>query len=129
MIVANIQVGDQIMDINGNSFLDIGHQDAAKLLRSSKHLMMTVKDVGKLPHTRTTYDQTQWIVEQRSASRNHSTKSAPATPRYDCVMDESTIDILSINISISTVFVYVLLIKPHSDKIFSASSTRNPTPG
>ncbi|ELT89862.1 hypothetical protein CAPTEDRAFT_82749, partial [Capitella teleta] len=79
---SGLKVGDQIMDINGNSFLDIGHQDAAKLLRSSKHLMMTVKDVGKLPHTRTTYDQTQWIVEQRSASRNHSTKSAPATPSY-----------------------------------------------
>ena len=62
-----LQVGDQILDVNGRTFLDISHGDAVKALKSSKHLMITVKDVGKLPYTRTTYDHTQWISDDELA--------------------------------------------------------------
>ncbi|KAK2156209.1 hypothetical protein LSH36_219g03059 [Paralvinella palmiformis] len=58
---------DQILDVNGRTFLDISHGDAVKALKSSKHLMITVKDVGKLPYTRTTYDHTQWISDDELA--------------------------------------------------------------
>ena len=56
------QVGDQILDVNNRSFLDIDHQEAVNILKSCKLMMMTVKDVGKLPYARTTIDRTQWIM-------------------------------------------------------------------
>jgi len=55
------KVGDQVLDVNGFSFLDTTHSDAVRCLRSSKRLIMTVKDVGKIPHAMTSYDRTQWI--------------------------------------------------------------------
>ncbi|XP_064583928.1 whirlin isoform X4 [Zonotrichia leucophrys gambelii] len=55
------KVGDQILEVNGRSFLSIPHDEAVKLLKSSRHLMMTVKDIGRLPHARTTVDETRWI--------------------------------------------------------------------
>ncbi|XP_038012519.1 whirlin [Motacilla alba alba] len=56
-----LKVGDQILEVNGRSFLSIPHDEAVKLLKSSRHLMMTVKDIGRLPHARTTVDETRWI--------------------------------------------------------------------
>ncbi|XP_022105757.1 whirlin-like isoform X2 [Acanthaster planci] len=59
---AGLKVGDQILDVNGENFLDINHQEAVNILKSSKLMMMTIKDVGKLPYARTTIDRTQWIT-------------------------------------------------------------------
>ncbi|NXN14048.1 WHRN protein, partial [Indicator maculatus] len=59
------QVGDQILEVNGRSFLSIPHEEAVRLLKSSRHLMMTVKDVGRLPHARTTVDETRWIASSQ----------------------------------------------------------------
>ncbi|XP_078496481.1 whirlin [Lissotriton helveticus] len=58
---AGLKVGDQILEVNGHSFIVIPHDEAVKILKSSRHLMMTVKDVGRLPHARTTVDETKWI--------------------------------------------------------------------
>ncbi|XP_063172095.1 whirlin [Candoia aspera] len=57
----SLKVGDQILEVNGRSFLNISHDEAVKLLKSSRHLIMTVKDVGRLPHARATVDETKWI--------------------------------------------------------------------
>ncbi|KAM6431021.1 whirlin isoform 2-T3 [Liasis olivaceus] len=57
-----LKVGDQILEVNGRSFLHISHDEAVKLLKSSHHLIMTVKDVGRLPHARATVDETKWIT-------------------------------------------------------------------
>nr|XP_033818167.1 whirlin-like [Geotrypetes seraphini] len=62
---AGLKVGDQILEVNGQSFLTIPHDEAVKLLKSSRHLMMTVKDVGRLPHARTTVDETKWITSSQ----------------------------------------------------------------
>uniref|UniRef100_A0A8D0XCN8 Whirlin n=1 Tax=Sus scrofa TaxID=9823 RepID=A0A8D0XCN8_PIG len=59
------KVGDQILEVNGRSFLNILHDEAVRLLKSSQHLILTVKDVGKLPHARTTVDETKWIASSR----------------------------------------------------------------
>ncbi|XP_074218181.1 whirlin isoform X7 [Camelus bactrianus] len=59
------KVGDQILEVNGRSFLNILHDEAVKLLKSSQHLILTVKDVGRLPHARTTVDETKWIASSR----------------------------------------------------------------
>ncbi|XP_073446938.1 whirlin isoform X2 [Dendrobates tinctorius] len=58
---AGLKVGDQILDINGISFLSIPHDEAVRILRTSRHLMMTVRDVGRIPHARTVVDETQWL--------------------------------------------------------------------
>ncbi|XP_017731414.1 PREDICTED: whirlin isoform X3 [Rhinopithecus bieti] len=59
------KVGDQILEVNGRSFLNILHDEAVRLLKSSRHLILTVKDVGRLPHARTTVDETKWIANSR----------------------------------------------------------------
>ncbi len=47
--------------MNGISFLGIVHADAANALRAQSCMVMKVKDVGKLPHSRmTTHSQTKW---------------------------------------------------------------------
>ena len=56
-----LQVGDQILEVNGISFLGIVHSDAAHALRAQPCMVMKLKDVGKLPHSRvTTLGKTQW---------------------------------------------------------------------
>lgn len=66
--------------MNGRSFLSILHDEAVKLLKSSRHLILTVKDVGRLPHARTTVDQTKWIASSRiRESVTSSAGSAPGT--------------------------------------------------
>uniref|UniRef100_A0ACB8F0Q8 Uncharacterized protein n=1 Tax=Sphaerodactylus townsendi TaxID=933632 RepID=A0ACB8F0Q8_9SAUR len=60
-----MEVGDQILEVNGRSFLSLPHDEAVKILKSSRHLIMTVKDVGRLPHARTTVDETKWITSSQ----------------------------------------------------------------
>ncbi|XP_028828773.1 whirlin isoform X3 [Denticeps clupeoides] len=60
-----MQVGDQILEVNGRSFLGIPHDEAVRVLKSSRHLMMTVKDVGRLPHARTVVGETKWIASSQ----------------------------------------------------------------
>ncbi|XP_030776120.1 whirlin isoform X3 [Rhinopithecus roxellana] len=62
---SGLKVGDQILEVNGRSFLNILHDEAVRLLKSSRHLILTVKDVGRLPHARTTVDETKWIASSR----------------------------------------------------------------
>ncbi|XP_010637770.1 whirlin, partial [Fukomys damarensis] len=72
-----LKVGDQILEVNGRSFLNILHDEAVKLLKSSRHLILTVKDVGRLPHARTTVDETKWIASSRIAD---SAAGSPGFP-------------------------------------------------
>ncbi|XP_038637755.1 whirlin isoform X4 [Scyliorhinus canicula] len=60
--ITGLKVGDQIIEVNGRSFLNIPHDEAVKILKFSRHLMMTIKDVGRLPHARTVVDETKWIT-------------------------------------------------------------------
>ncbi|XP_042098760.1 whirlin isoform X3 [Ovis aries] len=62
---SGLKVGDQILEVNGRSFLNILHDEAVRLLKASQHLILTVKDVGRLPHARTTVDETKWIASSR----------------------------------------------------------------
>lgn len=40
---AGLQVGDQVMDVNGHSFISIQHQEAVHILRSYQNLILTIK--------------------------------------------------------------------------------------
>ncbi|MBN3323858.1 WHRN protein, partial [Atractosteus spatula] len=62
-----LKVGDQILEVNGRSFLSVPHDEAVRILKSSRHLIMTIKDVGRLPHARTVVDETKWIASSQIA--------------------------------------------------------------
>ncbi|XP_037548001.1 whirlin [Nematolebias whitei] len=72
-----LKVGDQILEVNGHNFLSIPHDEAVRVLKSSRHLMMTVKDVGRLPHARTVVGETKWIAS--SQITESSTNSSMAS--------------------------------------------------
>ncbi|OWF39924.1 whirlin-like isoform X2 [Mizuhopecten yessoensis] len=87
---AGLKVGDQILDVNGHSFLDTTHAEAVRVLKTSHLMVITLKDVGKLPFARTTIDKTQWINQslmtgsrsssQLSLSTGTLTSSSTLTP-------------------------------------------------
>ncbi|KAL7844081.1 hypothetical protein SRHO_G00226200 [Serrasalmus rhombeus] len=70
------QVGDQILEVNGRTFLSIPHDEAVRVLKSSRHLMMTVKDVGRLPHARTVVGETKWIASSQITESSSSSSVA-----------------------------------------------------
>lgn len=59
---ANLQMGDQILEANDVSFEDITHDEAVRILKHSKHLVMKILDVGKIPFSCTMYDEMQWGI-------------------------------------------------------------------
>lgn len=67
--------------MNGRSFLNILHDEAVRLLKSSQHLILTVKDVGKLPHARTTVDETKWIASSRIGDTASNSSGSGHTAR------------------------------------------------
>ncbi|XP_072289190.1 whirlin-like [Eucyclogobius newberryi] len=56
-----LKVGDQILEVNGQSFVTISHDEAVHILKTGLQLLVRVRDVGKLPHARTIVDQTKWV--------------------------------------------------------------------
>ncbi|XP_041368302.1 whirlin-like isoform X2 [Gigantopelta aegis] len=69
---AGLKVGDQILHVNKHSFLDITHMDAVRILKVTKHMVITVKDVGKLPFAKTTIDRTKWLFSDELSHQNRS---------------------------------------------------------
>ncbi|XP_008283386.1 whirlin [Stegastes partitus] len=65
-----LKVGDQILEVNGQSFVTISHDEAVNILKTGCHLLMKVRDVGRLPHARTVVDETKWICSQVIAETN-----------------------------------------------------------
>lgn len=63
-------MGDQILEVNGQSFVIISHDEAVHILKTGQHLLMKVRDVGRLPHARTLVDETKWIGGQSIAETN-----------------------------------------------------------
>ncbi|XP_076436125.1 whirlin-like [Babylonia areolata] len=72
---AGLKIGDQILDVNGQSMLGKRHSEAVRLLTRGRHMVMTVKDVGRVPYAKTTIDRTRWISKHASqaleAEREH----------------------------------------------------------
>ncbi|XP_050426937.1 uncharacterized protein LOC126837151 [Adelges cooleyi] len=57
---SGLMVGDQILEVNGQSFLNVSHDEAVNLLKFQNHMTLTVRDVGKVPHLCTTYNTDTW---------------------------------------------------------------------
>ncbi|XP_059160033.1 uncharacterized protein LOC131943776 [Physella acuta] len=59
--------GDQIVRVNDTDFLNITHTDAVDVLRSSAHLILTVRSVGKYPVFKELCAEYTWSDGQRHA--------------------------------------------------------------
>ncbi|CAH1396238.1 unnamed protein product [Nezara viridula] len=53
---AGLLIGDQILEVNGQSFLEVTHDEAVSQLKSHKRMIIKVCDVGKIPHSCSTLD-------------------------------------------------------------------------
>ncbi|XP_071337943.1 whirlin [Trachinotus anak] len=74
-----LKVGDQILEVNGQSFVIIYHDEAVHILKTGRHLLMKVRDVGRLPHARTVVDETKWICSQGIAETNATANPGSVT--------------------------------------------------
>ncbi|XP_055080222.1 whirlin-like [Periophthalmus magnuspinnatus] len=74
-----LKVGDQILEVNGQSFVTISHDEAVHILKTGLQLLVRVRDVGKLPHARTIVDQTRWVNSTQPAPETASTPETPST--------------------------------------------------
>ncbi|XP_026102644.1 whirlin-like [Carassius auratus] len=72
---SGLKVGDQILEVNGRSFRSISHDEAVQILKNSRHMLMTIKDVGRLPHARTVVDETKWIPSAQIAESSANSNS------------------------------------------------------
>ncbi|XP_029961365.1 whirlin-like [Salarias fasciatus] len=77
-----LKVGDQILEVNGQSFITISHDEAVHILKTGRHLLVKVRDVGRLPHARTVVDETKWVsgplIADTNATTNPNTAVAAA---------------------------------------------------
>ncbi|XP_033118324.1 PDZ domain-containing protein 7-like isoform X2 [Anneissia japonica] len=84
---SGIQVGDQIVNVNGESFLNISHVRAIDFLRNQRHLIMTIRTVNRYPAYKEMVAEYSWVNEQpikknkRPQSRS-SPKMPPLIPAY-----------------------------------------------
>ncbi|XP_029295470.1 whirlin isoform X2 [Cottoperca gobio] len=74
-----LKVGDQILEVNGQSFVTISHDEAVHILKTGHQLLMKVRDVGRLPHARTVVDETKWICSQAIAETNATANPSSVT--------------------------------------------------
>ncbi|XP_076587084.1 whirlin isoform X1 [Chaetodon auriga] len=74
-----LKVGDQILEVNSQSFVTISHDEAVHILKTGRHLLMKVRDVGRLPHARTVVDETKWICSQAIAETNATANPSSVT--------------------------------------------------
>jgi PDZ domain len=49
MQIIFFQVGDQILEVNGQSFMAVTHDEAVSQLKYHKRMSLIVRDVGKVP--------------------------------------------------------------------------------
>lgn len=71
-----LQVGEQILEVNGQSFIVISHDEAVHILKTGRHLQVKVREVGRLPHARTLLDQDRWSHRPAGDQTNASASSA-----------------------------------------------------
>lgn len=75
-----LQVGEQILEVNGQSFIVISHDEAVHILKTGRHLQVKVRDVGRLPHARTQLEEGRW---SHGPARDESNTSASPVSSHD----------------------------------------------
>ncbi|XP_037976711.1 uncharacterized protein LOC105381399 [Plutella xylostella] len=87
---AGLMVGDQILEVNGQSFVDVTHDEAVAQLKYHKRMSLLVRDVGKVPHACTAYGEreaapsnTGWGKRRGAASVAVEQKARSLLPASD----------------------------------------------
>ncbi|XP_046427097.1 whirlin isoform X7 [Neodiprion fabricii] len=65
---AGLLIGDQIIEVNGQSFEEATHDEAVQILKTNKRMSLVIRDVGKVPHSCTT---SQPVVVPPSRYQEH----------------------------------------------------------
>ncbi|KAL4231085.1 PDZ domain containing [Mactra antiquata] len=55
-----VKAGDQIIDVNGVPFDNITHANAVEVLKGKRHLILTLRDVGRFPVFKELYAEYTW---------------------------------------------------------------------
>ncbi|XP_061707455.1 whirlin isoform X8 [Cydia pomonella] len=87
---AGLMVGDQILEVNGQSFVDVTHDEAVAQLKYHKRMSLLVRDVGKVPHACTAYGERDatprisgWGKRRGAASTAVEQKARSLLPQSD----------------------------------------------
>ncbi|XP_037904443.1 whirlin isoform X2 [Hermetia illucens] len=67
---AGLMVGDEILEVNGQSFLDVTHDEAVSQLKYHKRMSLVVRDVGKVPHSCTSIEPEPWDAYSPTGTRS-----------------------------------------------------------
>lgn len=104
MILINIgqcfldfQIGDQILDVNNQSFLDVTHDEAVSQLKYHKRMSLIVRDVGKVPHSCTSVEPEPWDAY------------SPTEPRFVYLLLTFILRLLFLPLSVFTLLILVEL--------------------
>lgn len=82
---AGFKVGDQLMEVNGKNFENLRHREAVEFIKSQKHIMVTLKAVGRLPEAKHYQSQISWVYPDGSVVKEgkeaySQSLSAPVSP-------------------------------------------------
>ncbi|XP_012257574.2 whirlin isoform X3 [Athalia rosae] len=86
---AGLLIGDQIIEVNGQSFEEATHDEAVQILKTNKRMSLVIRDVGKVPHSCTTsqpivvpssrYQEHDPLLLESPASHGNHRPPSPAT--------------------------------------------------
>ncbi|CAH2104325.1 unnamed protein product [Euphydryas editha] len=87
---AGLMVGDQILEVNGQSFVNVTHDEAVAQLKYHKRMSLLVRDVGKVPHACTAYGEREtaprisgWGKRRGAAATAVEQKAKSLLPQSD----------------------------------------------
>ncbi|KAL9906093.1 whirlin protein dyschronic isoform 3-T3 [Glossina fuscipes fuscipes] len=66
---AGLMVGDEILEVNGQSFQDVTHDEAVSQLKYHKRMSLLIRDVGKVPHSCTSIEIEPWDAYSPTGTR------------------------------------------------------------
>lgn len=70
---SGLMIGDEILEVNGQSFLDVTHDEAVGQLKYHKRMSLVIRDVGKVPHSCTSIEMEPWDAYSPTGTRWVST--------------------------------------------------------
>jgi hypothetical protein len=90
----DIKPGDQILEVNRISYINILHPDAAKGLKERREMSMIIKEIGKLPHAKMQPKSPKHRQQWQPSSSDHSllsqSRSLPSTIKQPKEQGEDT---------------------------------------
>ncbi|KAM9391537.1 whirlin [Pholidichthys leucotaenia] len=92
-----LKVGDQILEVNGQSFITISHDEAVNILKTGRHLLMKVRDVGRLPHARTVVDETRWVQTGQSIAETNATLGYNPVANHNSAASHNSVSNIAVN--------------------------------